>query len=102
VGDGMLRASSANKGRVRKWINEFSPPGGGTDPGPALLRSLRLKPDAIYLLSDGEFTPKVADQVRSQNTGQVAIHTISFMTRQAELLLQTIAKENHGTYRFVP
>lgn len=100
--DGMLRATAVNKARARQWINAFMAPGGGTDPRVALIRALALQPDAIYLLSDGEFDATIADQVRMQNHKRVAIHTISFITREAEFLLQQIARENNGSYRFVP
>jgi hypothetical protein len=102
AGEGLLRASPANKRRLREWVSGFVMPGGGTDPRVALLQALALRPDAIYLLSDGEFDPDIALQVRQQNRRRTAIHTISFMNRAAEPLLRRIASENKGSYRFVP
>ena len=65
--------------------------------------SLGMKPDTIFLLSDGAFPPTAADAVRKHNPGKkVTVNTISFLNRFGEPLLQQIANENNGTYRFVP
>lgn len=99
---GLIRASAENKHRSQAWISGFGTLAGGTDPRAALMRALSLRPDAIYLLSDGEFDWDVADEVRAQNRKHIAIHTVSFITRDAEPLLKQIADENRGTYRYVP
>ena len=51
---------------------------GGTEPADALRYALRLKPDTIFLLSDGSFSPKTARLLRVLNRDQVTIHTIGF------------------------
>lgn len=102
ISPGLVRASAENKHRLREWIAAFPLPGGGTDPSAALLRALSLEPDAIYLLSDGVFPAETAALVRAKNRKQCAIHAVAFMTREAETLLKNIARQNRGTYRFVP
>lgn len=101
-GGKFLRATAAQKRSGRQWVANFEPPGGGTDPEAALMRALGLKPDAVYLLTDGEFDPTIAERVRQANKQRTAIHTISFVTRDAESLLKLIASESGGDYRFVP
>ena len=49
--------------RMRRWVS-YIEPGGGTNPLPALLMALRLKPDAIFFLSDGLFDPGTIQAVR--------------------------------------
>ena len=47
---------------------ELDQPGradGGTNPLPALLFALSLRPDAIYFLSDGQFDPGTIQELRS-------------------------------------
>ena len=50
----MLRATSSNKHRLAMWVKTLTL-GAGTDPRLGTMMALRLKPDAIFLLSDGEF-----------------------------------------------
>jgi hypothetical protein len=99
---GLVRATDANKTKATQWVQSFGY-SGGTDPTDALVRSLGMKPDTIFLLTDGAFTPTAVDAIRQHNPGKkVTINTISFLNRFGEPLLQQIANENNGTYRFVP
>jgi hypothetical protein len=60
-------------------------------------------PDTLWLLSGGEITDKVIDNIRDANTFVNAhINTIGFYTRDNEQGLRQIADENRGVYRFVP
>ena len=101
AGKALVRANAVNKRRVGAWIEGFVQPGGGTEPQGALLRALSLRPDVIYFLTDGQFDPGVAELVRQRNQ-ETTIHTVAFMDQIAEPLLEQIARENRGTYRFVP
>ena len=81
---------------------------GGTYPLPALTQALSMKPDAIYFLSDGLFDSSTVLELRAQNTAEnsphqrpTPIHTIAFVDHEAEVLMQTIAKDSGGEYRFV-
>ena len=48
----VLRASKPHKNAAYNFIDSITP-GGGTDPKAALNRAFRLRPDLIYLLTDG-------------------------------------------------
>jgi hypothetical protein len=89
--------------RTRRWVS-YVEPQGGTNPLPALLFALSLRPDAIYFLSDGKFDPVTLQELRSQNrprSKRIPIHAIAFMERATEGLMRTIARNSGGEYRFV-
>lgn len=75
---------------------------GGTDPSGALALALSLRPDAIFLLTDGKFDTPVRDQARELNTHGAVIHTIAIGYRESEPILRGIAEDHGGRYRFVP
>ena len=76
--------------------------GGGTLPAEAMLKAISLKPDAIWLLSDGIFGEHACDVIGNANRGsRISIHTIAFYDNQGEAQLKRIAGENNGKYRFV-
>ncbi|HVX59536.1 MAG TPA: VWA domain-containing protein, partial [Pirellulales bacterium] len=94
-------ATKSNKQRIAQWVADFTY-AGGTYPFGALGAALGLEPDAIFLLSDGEFDDDVPDCVKTANISNIPIHTIAFMDPIAAPLLKRIAKENNGIYRYVP
>ena len=98
--DGLIPATDENKAMVKKWIMEQVPTG-GTDPLESILRAMEKGPEAIFVLSDGNFDFLVVTTVGTLNTQfNVPIHTIGFMA-DAHTLKQ-IAEENQRTYRHVP
>jgi hypothetical protein len=99
--DGLVKATGPNQKRYCDWAKRIDSRG-GTDPEGAMLKALSLKPDAVWLLSDGRFDAEVCDVIRANNPGaQVQIHTIAFYDEQGRAVLQRIAEENRGRYRFV-
>ncbi|MDP7011599.1 MAG: hypothetical protein QF685_09485 [Verrucomicrobiota bacterium] len=72
---------------------------------PALKGAMTLKPDTIFLLSDGmpDFTPeRVCADVKKLNPGQkVVINAVSLHDPEGRLLMKRIAKENKGEFRYV-
>ncbi|QDT93668.1 VWA domain-containing protein [Gimesia algae] len=96
-----LPATDENVEQLEKWVDGFHM-SGGTKPQAALLRALSLSPDAIFLMTDGVFDSKIADLIKTNNTGNIAIHTIAFQNKSGEPLLKRIAEENRGAYRYVP
>jgi hypothetical protein len=105
--DEPLRATEDNIAKATNWINQVEPTG-GTNPLPALLHAITLRPDAIYFLSDGQFDPGVLQEMRIRNRQnlrlrirQIPIHTIAFYDRMTEGLMRTIARNSGGEYRFV-
>jgi len=109
-------ATEKNIAAVQRWVegvgNELH-----TDPYEAMRIALDIAPDAIYLLSDGKLTDKgkTIDFLMTQNRlndpltsskkpkrYKAIVHTIAFYSREGEETLEFIAKNNGGTYRFVP
>jgi hypothetical protein len=84
-----------------------------TNPHKAIAFTLRkLRPDAIFLLSDGEFTDNglteqflkdenIMDDPVAGPRPKVIVHCIAFFSRAGEVTLQRIADTYGGTYRFV-
>lgn len=99
---GLIPATPANQERAIEWVRSVSV-GGGTDPRQAMLIALeQLNPDTIWLLSDGQFSIEATDAIRAANPdARVQINTIAFHDRGGEAVLQRIARENDGDYRFV-
>ena len=76
-------------------------PTGGTDPLESIARAMEKRPEAIFILSDGEFDFSVVTTVGTLNTQfGVPIHTIGFMADAHTL--KHLANQNQGTYRHVP
>jgi hypothetical protein len=97
----LVHATEDNKRAADKFINTIVPQG-ETDPSDALRRAFALKPDAIFLLTDGEFDRAIVRAVRELNKeGKARVYTIGFLYKHGEKTLQTIAAENGGAYRFV-
>jgi hypothetical protein len=92
---------------VADWVNH-AVADNGTNPLPALLHALSLKPDAIYFLSDGQFDPATIHVLRARNKPskrvghrQIPIHTIAFVDYMTIGIMRTIARDSNGEHRFV-
>jgi hypothetical protein len=95
-------ATPGNRTKVIKWIKTLQPDN-DTAPEDALERALRLKPQVIYFLTDGEIPPTTRDTVAKFNREhKTVIHTIAFVTEEGAEMLKGIAKDNKGKYKFVP
>jgi hypothetical protein len=103
-------ATEANKAALRRWAMtiEMQP---GKWPEEALQFAFELRPDSIFLLTDGQMSQRVMPLIREGNIVETLldgpkprsrIHTLGFHNREGEAQLQAIAKENGGSYRFVP
>ena len=78
---------------------------GGTNPSPAFTLAFAMKPrpDAVYFMTDGEFSEEVAGEIAMLNAELKApIHCIAFVSRESEALMRRIAHESGGSYTFVP
>lgn len=77
-------------------------PEGGTHPEPAMRRALTLEPDMIFFLTDGMFDPSLVNQLDVWNRDRkVRIFTIAYVSEEGGPLLEKIAREHRGEYRFV-
>ena len=101
--DGFYFATGFNKTLAGQFVGSVSP-GGGTDLPAALERALELRPDAIFLLTDGEQKLYAGDYaaVRSANRSGTRIHCVKFGSRR-ELTASAVAKlaaEHGGGYQY--
>lgn len=98
-------ASVAGKRWATDAMNAVDP-AGGTQPWSGLERALQMRPapDAIFFMTDGEFDPGVVDLVAMRNRGakKIPINTIAFGDGSAQEIMQKIARDSGGTYRYVP
>lgn len=96
----LVPATPVMKRRATRWIVERRT-GQGTDPQEALVLALSLQPEVIYFLTDGEFPEKCRQVVQEKNTHGAIIHTIALQSREGVSLLEGIAADNKGTFKFV-
>ncbi|WDQ17998.1 vWA domain-containing protein [Rhodopirellula sp. P2] len=103
-------ATANNKQQLRNWAMRVSMDRGKA-PYEPLRFALELKPDVIFLLSDGEFPQGIEDLLTEENrstnlfgdTDPISIvHTISYHSREGESRMRRIAEKNFGQYRHVP
>ena len=108
----LVPATTQNIVAFVQWMNtiqlEFA-----TNPYMATFFAINeLKPDAIFLLSDGEFTDRGATEwfllesnavvdAAGKRQPRSVVHCIGFYSREGEITLKRIAAANGGTYRFV-
>jgi hypothetical protein len=98
----LMSATPANRAKVVKWIKKLQPDA-DTAPEDALERALKLKPQVIYFLTDGEIPDTTRDTVKEFNHDhKTVIHTIAFGTEEGADMLRAIARDNGGKYHFVP
>jgi len=97
----LVNATDRNKQLAFEFIDGIIPQG-ETDPSKALERAFDVKPELIYLLTDGEFDKATVGLVKRLNAaGKVKVHTIGFLYRMGEQVLKQIADQNGGQYKFV-
>jgi hypothetical protein len=108
-------ATPANKAALRRWAITIQQER-GKSPIDVLRFAFALRPDVIFLLSDGEFSARTETVIRENNRqtnlfgdeGPISIiHTIRYPgysaaeARNAEVQMKRIAEENGGQYRNV-
>ncbi|MDR3637509.1 MAG: VWA domain-containing protein [Isosphaeraceae bacterium] len=94
-------ADLASKDQLLQWLRLIEPDG-KTDPRGALGLALSLRPDAIFLLSDGEFPDGTASSVTKKNPRKVPIHCIDLGDGDTADQLKQIARESGGQYKWRP
>jgi hypothetical protein len=104
----LVMATPDNKTKALEFLRSVVT-SGSTDPVPALELAFRMKPQLIYLLTDGDFqdNEKVKRRISDLNRDKsVKINTIVFIEgRDADPgiveLMKTIAAENGGVFRLI-
>jgi hypothetical protein len=109
----MVYPTPENLLATQAWVQTIET-GTGENPKRVLQRAFALDPDAIFLLTDGEFPDWVvteflpeANRIDDFVVGvepKVPIHAIAFAANKSEdqLRMQRLAAENAGQYRLVP
>jgi hypothetical protein len=94
--------TSENLQRARRWLASIEL-GPDTLPYDAMRQAVEMHPDAIYLLSDGQFQDGgLTEQFLALYSPKPVIHTIAFWDLAGAAALQRIARESGGTFRFIP
>lgn len=95
-------AVDAEKAALRKELKDVVFRGAG-DPRAALSEALALKPDVIYVLTDGNFETEFVDAVTKRNAGRTRIHAIALDLDGPEgwTNLAKMAKDNGGRFKRV-
>jgi hypothetical protein len=94
-------ADQTAKNLLLSWLRLIEPVG-GTDPGPALKDALMLRPDAVFLLSDGAFPGETVGEVAKLNTRYIPIHCVDVTGGLAGDQLKRIAAASGGQYSSRP
>ena len=92
--------------RLNAWLSSIRH-GGSTLPASSIGLALRLEPDAIFLLSDGEIQDRTIEELRIYNrikqddgrvTVAIPIHTVLLHSQRGAAALNLIAEENDGVF----
>ena len=89
------------RGQLLAWLRLIEPDG-ETDPRGAMTMALALRPDAIFLLSDGEFPDGTVESVAARNARKTPIHCIDLSREGTGEQLRKIAGDSGGTYVIRP
>jgi len=104
-----LNPTPKNVTRARNWLRSIEH-GHQTLPASAVLVAMKLKPDAIFLLSDGEINDTTVSDLRIWNhkidlqeeeediKTLIPIHTVLLHSAIGYATLERIASENSGTF----
>ena len=115
-----VKVTAGHEEKLRRWISGVSL-GAGTDPRRALALARQMKPDAVFLLSDGHFnrpgTPlsetgwidEQGNQLRKLDVQEgverffhdIPIHTIALENPFTYAAMEQIAKATGGSYRYI-
>ena len=107
--DTLVMATPENKLKADTFLEDKITPRGETNPIPAIEKAFQLKPELIYLLTDGDFPDNdaVLKKIRNlEREFKIKINTIAFVS-DADMdtafmkILETIASETGGVYKHV-
>jgi hypothetical protein len=99
----LVSATTARKQEAFEFIDGVQA-AGSTNPLSAIKRAFAVKPDLIYFLSDGVI-PMAAEVLnvldRLNPDRKVRVFTIAYVDRHGAELLETIAREHRGEFKYV-
>ena len=94
-------ADQRTKDQLTSWLHLIGPDG-GTEPRSAVGQALALRPDAVFLLSDGEYPEGTVEAIARANPRKIPIHCVDLTGGQAGDHLQRIARDSGGQYASKP
>jgi hypothetical protein len=103
---GMVEATEQNRLRADEFLTTVVA-AGGTEHEPPLSIALRLRPDVIFVLTDGGDPPlsnPEIDLLTRENDGHTAIHCVHFgsgVLQDKDNFLRQLAARNSGGYSYV-
>jgi len=101
LGDLPRSADLTAKYQMSQWLRLIVPDG-GTEPRGAMSMALSLRPDAVFLLSDGAFPDGAVESIAGRNPRKIPIHCIDLSGGLAGDQLARIARESGGQYASRP
>ena len=105
-GKRLIFATDDNKRLARQFVGGIEA-GGGTKHADALLLALRMHPDVIFMLTDGDppddLTPEELDRVQKENTAGTVINVIQISPPDTthDNLLVRLAQSSGGRHVYV-
>ena len=94
---GLPRSADAKgKAGLDDWLSLIDAEG-PTDPREAMSQALALNPDAVFLLTDGEYPEGSAEAIAAKNPKGVPIHCVDMAGRGTKSL-RKIAADSGGEY----
>ncbi len=96
----LVAATNSNKSKYLNWSRSISATG-GTNPLEAIIYAISLKPDAIWLLTDGIFDGQMVGRITQANKSRIPIHTLAFGAGADVQQLRDIAESNKGKFKMV-
>ena len=96
-GDLPKSADYPSKAQLNSWLHLVQAEG-PTDPRGSLSMALAMRPDAVFLLSDGAFPDGTVESVAKLNPKKVPIHCVDLANGAAGDGLRKIAAESGGQY----
>jgi hypothetical protein len=94
-------ADLQTKNLLVAWLRLIEPDG-GTDPRLAMRQALGLRPDAVFLLSDGAFPEGTVASLAKLNSQKIPIHCVDLSGGLAGDDLKRIAQASGGRYASRP
>lgn len=85
--------------RLEAWMSTVEA-FGGTDPLSAMQMAIGINPDAVFLLSDGEFPRGTVEQINARNDAKsrVPVHCVNLGGAEGSSSLKRIAEHSGGNY----
>lgn len=101
----MLSATPENLKDTYRWLESIRPDG-STFPAEAVVRAYDLKPDAIFLLSDGIFSTETIEFLERKRATEgpkalIPVHTIALGNQAGVEMLREISYLTRGAFRWV-